>query len=166
MSITVTDDSLLRAIANLAKRMPKELDLVAETLAAKGKEYARDIITVTIYSTPERSGYKRTRYLIRSIYSAVERGEGRHSYSIIVGAAANYSAYNELGTYDGYLGEDEAEAKILADARADQRELITLEYGDVERGLEPRPYILPSIVMLERELPDLLSEAMNRAFRP
>jgi hypothetical protein len=161
--IKITDRSLQHNMARLRARIPHELDTAAKTMAAIGKEYARDIVTVVIYQTPMRSGYKRTRFLLRSIYSTVKRSErGR---VITVGAAADYSAYQELGTYEGYLGEGAAEEQILRDARAFGAFLITLEYGRVERGLEPRPFILPALIMLERELPYHVEEAIYRLLK-
>ena len=162
MTITVDDRELQAALVKLRQRAPHEIKLIAETLAALGKEYARDIVTVMIYATPERSGYKRTRFLLRSIYSEVQQRKGQTI--ITLGAGANYAAFNEFGTYDGWLGEG-AEAQILADARAAGSDLITLEYGNPGRGLEPRPFIIPALVQLEKKAPELVMRAVRRMTR-
>ena len=160
--VDLDDRQMRQRLQQMQRTMPAEVDLIAETLAALGKEYARDLVTVMIYATPQRSGYRRTRWLIRSIYSAVERN--MNNRTIIVGAAAHYAAFNEFGTYDGWLGSD-AEKQILQDARAAHSDLIKLEYGDVASGLEPRPYIIPALVMLERKLPELTIRAIRRVMR-
>lgn len=140
------------------------MNTLVDTLAAVGREYARDIVTVLIYATPQRGGYRRTRTLIRSIYADVEYARRRRPARVQIGASAHYAIYNEMGTHDGYLGEDTPE-EILADARAAQSDLITLEYGQPEKGLEPRPFIIPALVMLEREAPQLILRAYRRMAR-
>lgn len=160
VSISLDDRAFRRWLQRLEKQLPGTLDTVAKTLAAQGREYARDIVTVMIYATPERGGYRRTRQLIRSIYGANERRGSQHR--VVIGASVGYAPYNEFGTYDGYAGDDVAADEILAAARDSNARLITLEYGRVESGLEPRPFIIPAIVMVEREAPAMLAEAVRR----
>lgn len=152
----------------LEQQSPATTATIAKTLAAQGREYARDIITVVIYATPERGGYRRTRMLIRSIYSAVEQGE-KGKVEVTVGASADYARWNEMGTGDAgaEIGSslDEAAERILADAQATQQRLITLEYGNPGHGLEPRPFIIPALVMLQREAPELIARAYDRLAR-
>lgn len=154
--VEVDDKELRRALEQLRDAVPREVDLIARTLAGIGREYARDIITIAIYATPERGGYQRTRYLLRSIYGAVD--SDKNASVVTLGAAAEYSSYNELGTYDGEVAPDE----VLERARKVKSDLIVLEYGDVDRGLEPRPFILPALVMLERRVPGLVAQAYRR----
>lgn len=161
VELQIDDRAFRRAALRLAQRSPDEIETVARTLVALGREYARDIITVVIYATPQRGDYKRTRYLIRSIYGAVER-IGSGAVRMTIGAAAEYAIYNELGTLSGYPGENAA-AEILEAARKQaDSELIILEYGRPETGLEPRPFIIPALVMMERRLPGLVFAALKR----
>jgi hypothetical protein len=162
--VTFYDESLLRGMAQLAAHWPKELPIVMETLAALGKEFARDIVTEMIYATPQRGEYRRTRMLIRSIYSAV-RQEGT-THLISVGASAHYAAFNEFGTYESWLGEN-ADRQIIEASRGKQGSRDTLillktEFGDPQGGLEPRPFILPALVMLERRLPEFIWRSLER----
>lgn len=156
VTVEVEDKALRRALGNLVTRTPAEVEAIARTLAGLGREWARDIITIAIYATPQRGGYQRTRYLLRSIYGAVDRINSE--YRVTVGAAANYTAANELGTYDASVAPEE----VLEAARAAASDLIVLEYGRPERGLEPRPFIIPALVMMERELPELVIRAYRR----
>lgn len=162
------DRKLRRYLRRLGKDAPGAMEIVAETLAAQGREYARDIITLVIYATPERGGYRRTRMLIRSIYSAVEKDE-KGRLQVTVGASAEYALWNEMGTGDAgaAIGSnaDEAAERILADAQASRQRLITLEYGNPGHGLEPRPFIIPALVMLQREAPAMIAEATERLAR-
>jgi hypothetical protein len=160
VSLSLDTREMQRYLGQLNKEMPDAVATIAHTLATLGKEYARDIITVQIYATPQRGDYRRTRYLLRSIYSAVQSYENR-GHRIAVGASASYAAFNEYGTYDGWLGEN-ASSEIVDAARRVQSDLITLEYGQVEVGLEPRPFIIPALVMLERKAPELVIRAMRR----
>lgn len=159
VSVSLDDKALVRALGRMRARAPEEVTIVARTLAAIGREYARDLITVMIYATPQRGGYKRTRFLLRSIFGEATKEGGTDV--VTIGAAAEYAVYNELGTYDGAtLPED-----VLAEARRNRSDLITLEYGSPERGLEPRPFILPAMIKLERELPGLVLIAYRRLAR-
>ena len=163
MSFTIEDDSLVRNLRRLQREAPQALGVVADAAAAKGREFARDIVTQQIYATPRRSDYVRTRMLIRSIYSSTSRSGT--SYAVIVGASAHYAAYNEFGTYEGYIGDDEIPDEIIDRARRSRGEPIVLQYAPAAKGLEPRPYILPSLVMVERELPTMVREAIYRMTR-
>lgn len=167
VTIALKDRQLLAYMARLERDAPKMANTVAQTLAAIGKEYARDIITVAIYATPERGGYRRTRQLIRSIYAQVTHAQKGRGARVTIGASAGYAAYNEFGTYDGYqlAGGAQAPTNIIAEARKAKSDLIVLEYGDVQRGLEPRPFLIPALVMLEREAPDLIIRAYRRFAR-
>jgi hypothetical protein len=44
-------------------------------------------------------------------------------------------------------------------------ELIVLEFGSVEKGLEPRPFILPSWELMRREMPRTVYEALLEAWK-
>jgi len=143
----------------MLRESPEQITLIAKALAALGREYARDIITVAIYATPERGGYRRTRMLLRGIYGDFRRIKG--GASVELGASANYAAYNEFGTYDGYLG-DSAPDEILEAARAARSDLIVLEYGNPGKGLEPRPFLIPALAMIERQAPGLIIRAYER----
>ncbi|MBA2666054.1 MAG: hypothetical protein H0U69_03345 [Trueperaceae bacterium] len=159
VTVIVEDRKLVRALGLIRSRAPGEMEIIARTLAAIGKEYARDIITVVIYATPQRSGYKRTRFLLRSIFGEFQKMERGHV--VTIGAAAKYAYFNELGTYDSAILPE----TVLDDARRNRSDLITLEYGSPERGLEPRPFILPAMIKLERELPGLVLTAYRRLGR-
>jgi hypothetical protein len=160
VDLSLDTRQMQRYLATVQRQTPEAIDTIAHTLAALGKEWARDIVTVQIYATPQRGDYRRTRYLLRSIYSAVEK-IGTSGRAVVVGASASYAAFNEYGTYDGWIGEN-ASSEIVEAARAVQSDLITLEYGRVEVGLEPRPFIIPALVMLERKAPELVMRAMRR----
>ena len=165
MTLRIVDDTLARNLRKLAVNAPSMIETLLDVAGASAKEHARDIITRIIYATPMRSDYRRTRMLLRSIYHAVEK-EGT-TYSVILGASAHYAAYNELGTYDGYMGDGDAEAFIIEDALSAARSgnLVVLEYGRPEKGLEPRPFILPALVMLSLDIPDMFREAVDRLTR-
>jgi hypothetical protein len=160
VDLTLDTREMRSYLATVQSRTPEAIDTIAQTLAALGKEFARDIVTVQIYATPQRGEYRRTRMLLRSIYSAVER-IGTSGRAVVVGASVSYAAFNEYGTYDGWLGENASE-EIVEAARRANSDLITLEYGRVEAGLEPRPFIIPALVMLERKAPELVMRAMRR----
>jgi len=164
MAFTITDDSLVRNLRRLQREAPQAMETMTLAAAAQGREFARDIVTQQIYATPQRSGYQRTRMLIRSIYGSTERFQNG-GYAIIVGASAHYAAYNEFGTYQGYIGDDAVPDEIIERARRHRGEPILVQYPPADSGLEPRPFILPALVMVERELPGMVREALYRLTR-
>jgi len=43
--------------------------------------------------------------------------------------------------------------------------LIRLEYGDPASGLEPRPWTIPTVVMVSRQVPKMVLKAVRSAER-
>ena len=133
-------------------------------LEGQAERLAREIIQRQIYDTPSR-GYDRTGKLGDSIY-AFKRRTGRDSWELVIGAYGGaggrlYALYNERGTYAGRVTLE----SILQRALAASGEPILLEYGDPSRGLEPRPWVVPSVVMISRRVPDMVRRAIREAER-
>lgn len=153
---------LERHFNSLDLEVKSQLDRTFNRLEGDAEAIATEIINALIYRTPERGGYKRTGALRDSIEAAwVQVGD---RWSIILTARGGaggrtYALYNEAGTYDGAVSLD----SILRRARANQAALILLEYGDPASGLEPRPWTIPTIVMLRRDFPKHFMEAVTAA---
>lgn len=126
-------------------------------LEGEAEALARQLIDVQIYDTPPR-GYARTGELKRSIYAFKAR-RGRDSWEIVVGAYGGaggrlYALYNERGTYGSRVTLE----SILQRA-------LQLEYGNPGQGLEPRPWVIPSVVMVSRQVPAMVLKAIQDAER-
>lgn len=141
-----------------------ELVDVVRRLTREAEAYATELITVMIYDTPER-GYDRTGMLRDSIVaSSNQLSPDRWEIRVYARGGAGgreYALFNELGTYDGHRTfEDILAATEFATAR-----LIQLNYGRPSRGLEPRPWVIPTAVHVAREAPALILEAVRKAGR-
>lgn len=128
----------------------------------EAEERALELIDKVIYDTPERGGYKRTGALKRSIYAVyVKRG---YEWHLEVGALGSperaYALYNERGTYKGRVTLDSIMKLAMKNA---YKGLIVLEYGDAAKGLEPRPWTIPVVVMMNRDLGPKLDAAIAEA---
>lgn len=138
-----------------------QLDRVFNRLQGDAEAIATEIINALIYRTPER-GYERTGALRDSIEAVwVQVGDRWSIILTAVGGAGGrrYALFNEAGTYDGAVTLQ----SILARARRDDRALILLEYGDPVMGLEPRPWTIPTVVMLRRDFPAEFTAAVVAA---
>jgi hypothetical protein len=150
-----------RSLKKIATLTDREIAAVARFLAVEGRERARDIATAQIYATPQRGDYKRTYTLLRSIYGEVRKVG--FSHIIIVGAAADYAIFNELGTYDNTFPGIQDQIALDAFDTGSARPLLT--YPKNGRGLEPRPFIIPAVVALYNNLVSLLDQAYARVSR-
>lgn len=134
---------------------------VVSRLRDEAEDDARRIITLLIYSTPER-GYIRTGALRDSIFAGAFQA-GDDNWVITVGATGSnereYALFNELGTLGGHRSFDE----ILAEASGTTGDLILLEFGQPSSGLEPRPWVIPSVVGVVKKAPPLVIQAVRRA---
>ena len=163
MSVKTTVDlsEFETRLVNFSRRFERELERAVLDLAEGAEAYAKRLVIVQISATPER-GHERTGALMDSIY-AVGRRLTALQYEVVIGASGSerrsYAKYNELGTYSGRMTFDE----ILADAEGDNAELIRLEYGHPSKGLEPRPWIIPSAVHTVREMPEYILRAVRQA---
>lgn len=136
----------------------QEMNRVATLLKEAAERDAQHLISILIYDTPERSGYARTGDLRNSIRSSVTPA-GTDKWLITVGAGdgIDYAIYNELGTLEAHRSFDE----IIATAKSTAGDLIILEYGQPSRGLEPRPWVIPSIVGVSRRAPPFIIQAVR-----
>ena len=129
-------------------------------VSIRGKEHALELINTLIYNTPQRGGYIRTGALRRSIEFYV-RGN-QYSTSIYAVAGRDlirpYAKFNEQGTRESHVSAED----ILAQARSTVGELILLEYGRGRGGLEPRPFMYPTLIFMERILPEEVYAALQR----
>jgi hypothetical protein len=135
-----------------------------QRLAVSGEAHALRAINELIYWKEER-GYQRTGDLRASIHAfAVEQGKVWKVYLV---ATAPYAAFNERGTFGSrgpWTGRVSVQ-DILQMAANAPGELIVLEFGSVEKGLEPRPFILPSWELMRREMPRTVYEALLEAWK-
>lgn len=145
----------------LDRLVAQNLDQGVSDLSGEAREIAVDIVNAQIYDTPER-GYDRTGALRSSIYSAKDR-RTRTKWRVIVGARGGaggreYALYNERGTYRGRVSlvSIRRRAEVMAG-------LILLQYGDPSKGLEPRPWTIPTVVMLSRYFPTMVKQAVKDA---
>lgn len=153
---------LERHYKTLQSEVRKNIDAVMTRAVPTAEEAAVEVINKQIYNTPER-GYERTGVLRDSIYAVVIK-KPPHIWELEIGAlgssARSYALYNERGTYAGRMELDD----IMRDAiRASARVLIKLEYGDPAKGLEPRPWTIPAVVMMNRDLFDQIEKAIADA---
>lgn len=146
----------------LELEVKSQLDRVFNRLQGDAEAIATEVINALIYRTPERGGYKRTGALRDSIEAVwVQVGDRWSIILTAVGGAGGrrYALFNEAGTYDGAVSLQ----SILARARANKNALILLEYGDPVMGLEPRPWTIPTVVMLRRDFPKEFTQAVIAA---
>lgn len=146
----------------LMREIEKNVDAVMTKSVSAAEEVAVEIINKQIYNTPER-GYKRTGALRDSVYAVLIK-KPPNVWELEIGAlgssARSYALYNERGTYAGRMELD----AIMRDAiRASARVLIHLEYGDPASGLEPRPWTIPAVVTMNRELFEQIERAISDA---
>lgn len=138
------------------------LDRAFHRMQGDAEAVATEIINALIYRTPERGGYKRTGALRDSIEAVWVNVGDRWSLILTASGGAGgrrYALFNEAGTYDGAVSLQ----SILARARRDDRALILLEYGDPATGLEPRPWTIPTVVMMRRDFPKEFAAAVASA---
>lgn len=134
-------------------------------LAGDAKESAIDLINLQIYDTPARGNYVRTGALRSSIHAEAERS-GATRWSIVIGAVGGaggrkYALFNERGTWGSRVTLESIRAR--AEAAKTHQGLIRLQYGDPKSGLEPRPWITPTIVMIAFYFPELVLTAIREA---
>lgn len=148
----------------LMREIQKNVDAVMTKSVSTAEEVAVEIINKQIYNTPER-GYERTGALRDSVYAVLIK-KPPHVWELEIGAlgssARSYALYNERGTYAGRMELDAImRDAIMRDAiRASARVLIHLEYGDPASGLEPRPWTIPAVVTMNRELFEQIERAI------
>ena len=131
-------------------------------LEGEAQDAARRLIDKQIYDTPER-GYERTGKLAQSIY-AFKKRTSKNTWQLTVGAFGGaggrlYALYNERGTYGARVSLE----SILKAAREVQADLIVLEYGNPASGLEPRPFVIPTVVRVHNEIPGMVLNAIREA---
>ena len=161
---TVSIQGLERHFKRLEGLAIDRIDEGFTKLQGTAEQLARQLIDVQIYDTPPR-GYDRTGELKRSIY-AFKRRKGRDSWEIVVGAFGGaggrlYALYNERGTYGGRVTLESIMQRALTAGDG----LIRLEYGDPASGLEPRPWTIPTVVMVSRQVPKMVLKAVRSAER-
>jgi hypothetical protein len=127
-----------------------------QRLARDTLEHAQELLERLIYATPERGGYERTGKLRRGVRTYVTTDASGPTLWLI--ATADYSDYNERGTYDYKIEPSE----IIAKAQASNADLILLEYGRNPglKGLEPRPWHYVSSVWAQKNLPRVVYKAI------
>lgn len=161
-SVDVDLSRLVKKRAAFLRQFEAELARVATLLAQDAEEHARRLVTILIYNTPQRSGYDRTGALRESI-KAFPQKLGSEEWIVRVGATsgpgAEYALFNEAGTLEGSVTFEE----ILAQARGAAGDLIILEFGRPSRGLEPRPFIIPTAVHTVRVAPAFILQAVRRS---
>lgn len=160
-TLTVDISGLRAHHRALHKHVPSNLNTAVSEAATEAREIAVDIVNAQIYDTPER-GYDRTGALKDSITARKER-PSKTKWRIIVSARGGaggreYALYNERGTYDGRvtLESIRKRAEVMAG-------LILLQYGNPSKGLEPRPWTIPTMVMVSRFFAEMVMQAVRDA---
>lgn len=129
-----------------------------QRLARETLEHAQELLERLIYATPQRGSppYERTGKLRRGVRTYVTTDQNGPTLWLI--ATADYSDYNERGTYDYKITPEE----IIQKARATNADLILLEFGRQpgQKGLEPRPWHYVSSVWAEKNLPRVVYRAI------
>lgn len=161
MRVTIDLSGLERHYKTLQAETMQNIDAGMSDLTGEARELAVDIVNAQIYDTPER-GYDRTGALRDSIYTAKDRPK-RTKWRLLVGARGGaggreYALYNERGTYSGRVSLQSIRRRAEA-----MQGLILLQYGDPAKGLEPRPWTIPTLVMVARFLPKLVADAVRDA---
>lgn len=162
--ITVDLTGLERHFAKLATEVPRAIDRIMLGMQDEAEDVARALLNLQVYDTPPR-GYERTRALWRSIY-AIRIRAAPLVWDLVIGAVGgaggrSYALYVERGTYAGRITLDQ----VMRDAKAVGRQLIHLEYGDPATGMEPRPFVIPTAVMVANALPERVLDAVRQAER-
>lgn len=138
------------------------IDAAMSELTDGAEEMAWDLINAQIYDTPPRGGYERTGKLRDSIHAAKDRPSRAKwlLYLAAIGGADDreYALFNELGTRGGRITRESLLRKALQ-----TKGIIRLQYGNPKSGLEPRPWTIPTIVMISREFPSRVREAVQAA---
>ncbi len=143
------------------------IDRGVSGLSGEAKDMAVDLINAQIYDTPPRGGYDRTGALKASVYAAKDRHR-RTRWRIMVGARGGaggreYALYNERGTYGGRVSLESILKR--AEGAALTAGLIRLQYGDPSKGLEPRPWTIPTAVAVSRMFVAVVQQAVREAER-
>lgn len=157
------DGSEIDELLEQLKRIPdEEVREGLDQLRVDGVDHARELLDRLIYMTPMRGGYRRSRALTNNVAGFVRRERG--GYAIYIFDRENYAWFNELGTYDYAVSPEE----VINRARSrSNSQLVMVEYGreDGMSGLEPRPFLFPTMVWLEATLPEYLEQVLERKFR-
>lgn len=158
----VSTSKLVARFKSLESRVPREVDSGVSRLESGAERTAIRIINRQIYETPPRPPYVRTGALRDSIYAVKDRS-AKWRWAIMVGAVGgaggrSYALYNERGTRAGRVSLSSIRARALAETA---RGLILLEYGDPASGLEPRPWVIPTVVMTAREFERVFLDAVR-----
>lgn len=138
------------------------IDASMSELTDGAEDLAWDLINAQIYDTPPRGGYDRTGALRDSIHAAKDR-RGKSVWGLYLGAIGGaagriYALYNERGTWGGRVTLQSIQRKAMQ-----TKGIIRLQYGDPKSGLEPRPWIIPTMVMMVREFPNRVRDAVKAA---
>lgn len=163
--IRVDIGGLERHFAKLERDTMTNLDQLLVRNQDDAEDTARVLLNLQVYDTPERGGYKRTRSLWRSVY-ALRLRESRTVWSLVVGAVGgargrSYALYVERGTYAGRIDLEQ----VWRDAQRVGQDLIHLEYGRPDAGMEPRPFTIPTVVMIVNSWSQSVLEAIREAER-
>lgn len=146
----------------LSNNARQALTVTAQQTAAAGQEHALQALDTLIYNTPRRGGYVRTGRLFDQTYTRVftdqpgAAGEGRAV--IEIGNRAPYAPYVEHGTYFNYRDID----AIVNDAENRNSDPIVLRYLQRRPGVEPRPFIYPSVVLMQRVALQIFEREIER----
>jgi hypothetical protein len=149
-------------VLDLKRHLPDALLDVAIDLKERGVGYTRELMELQIYARPTPS-YEQTRKLIESADGFVTKEDSGFSITLEARGGANnrlYGAFVELGTYDSRV---EAET-VLEQARGDTR-LQARTFSRGEKGMAPRPSVLPALAQVERDLEVEVLEAVDRVAR-
>lgn len=145
------------------RELGEDLLGVGDDLAKQAEADARQRLETLVYSTPQRGGYERTRMLIDSVQgSTAPTPTGVEVTLEAVGGngGRQYAAANETGTRARYVPLE----TLLREARADPDPLGMRPYERGPGGLEPRPYVAPAMARAEDELPEVVLEAVSKAW--
>jgi hypothetical protein len=162
VKVSVNISGLERYFFNVDQQFRAEMERVILNLTQEAEATAKQILTVLVYDTPETERYRRTGALLRSVY-AVSQKVSQGNWLIRIGASGSderqYAWFVETGTFAGHRTFDQ----ILADAQAATAELIVLEYGRPSKGVQPKPFVVPSLVHTVQRAPPLIIQAVKVA---
>lgn len=161
---TVSITQLQRHFSMLRDDTRAKLDVAMTKLTSEAEQTAVDLINRQIYDTPPRGRYVRTGALRGSIDS-VQVQKARDKWEVLIGAVGQlrgrkYASFNELGTYKGRVSRRSIQKRAKA-----IEGLIQLHFGRPSKGLEPRPWTIPTAVMIGRRMPEVFIRAVRMSER-
>ena len=146
---TAEVERLFQKLERIGQRGARQ---IMTKMRIKGIEHAQELLDRLVYLTPER-GYERTGKLRNSVKGFVRRDGGVTTlYMFVETSKAPYAQYVEHGTFD----QARSEAEIIELAQREAREnleVLILEFGKEGKGMEARPFMYPTKVWLEIQLP-------------